>query len=137
MKSLKQKGFTLIELLVVIAIIGILATILLGDLSTARLKAVDVAIKGNLDGARTAATLYYDNNGGDYTGVCTSPSGIAPAIASAIAAGSPSTPVCNESANAWALEAQLKLVPTDYWCVDSTGTSTTTTTAPLSGTVCI
>ena len=132
-----RRGFTLIELLVVIAIIGILATIVLASLNGARVKANDVAIKSNLDNARAAASLYYDNNNQVYTGVCTSPTGIAPLISGAISSGSPSTPVCNESTNAWALEAQLKANPTTYWCVDWTGTSTTTTVAPLAGTNCV
>lgn len=57
-----SKGFTLIELLVVIAIIGILSSIVLASLSSARTKGEDVAIQSTLSSMRTQAELFYSNN---------------------------------------------------------------------------
>jgi prepilin-type N-terminal cleavage/methylation domain-containing protein len=58
-----RKGFTLIELLVVIAIIGLLATIILADLNTARMKADDAKRMADLGSIQTALETYYiDHN---------------------------------------------------------------------------
>ena len=59
----RRKAFTLIELLVVIAIIGLLSTIVLGSLSSAREKARD-AKKGEMAKQWEIAieSYYFDNN---------------------------------------------------------------------------
>jgi prepilin-type N-terminal cleavage/methylation domain-containing protein len=57
------KGFTLIELLVVIAIIGILSSVVLASLNTARNKGKDAAAQSSLSGIRSAAELYYSGDG--------------------------------------------------------------------------
>src|SRR6266481_1781122 len=64
--SSSSRAFTLIELLVVIAIIGVLSSIVLSSLNTARNKGSDAAIKSNLDQARTQAELFYDANNNKY-----------------------------------------------------------------------
>lgn len=56
------KGFTLIELLVVIAIIGILSSVVLASLATARKKARDANRISDLKNVQLALELYYDGN---------------------------------------------------------------------------
>src|ERR1035437_5643861 len=58
----RNKGFTLIELLVVVAIIGILASVVLASLSTARNKGNDAKVKGQLSSIRAAAEIHYSTS---------------------------------------------------------------------------
>jgi len=61
---MNKKGFTLIELLVVIAIIGLLSTLAVVALGSAREKARDSKRLSDLKQVQTALELYYtDNNG--------------------------------------------------------------------------
>ncbi len=55
------RGFTLIELLVVIAIIGVLSSIVLAALSTARTKGQDAARTEDVKSFKTAMELYYND----------------------------------------------------------------------------
>ena len=52
-----NKGFTLIELLVVIAIIGLLSSVVLASLNSARNKAKDAAVKSGVDQMRKLMEL--------------------------------------------------------------------------------
>src|SRR3989344_2054310 len=59
----KQKGFTLLELLVVIGIIGLLASIIVVNLTGARRRARDTKRIADLRTMQTAAEDYYGKNG--------------------------------------------------------------------------
>jgi len=119
---MKTRGFTLIELLVVIAIIGILASVVLASLNTARDKGEDAAIKSSLNNARAQAELYYDDEGRTYLGVCADPK-FAEIIAAATAAGGGAAATnCDDVAAGWAMEKQLNQ-DDEFYCVDSTGTA--------------
>ena len=126
-----RRGFTLIELLVVIAIIGILSSVVLASLNTARNKGADAAVKSNLANARAEAELYYDSNSNSYNGTATTPAaagvcaagatnGIADNVAAAATAGG-GTSSCLASATIWAASARLKSNTSSWYCVDSTG----------------
>ena len=63
-----DKGFTLIELLVVISIIGLLSSVVLASLSTARASARDSERIAAVKQIQNALELYALDHGGDYPG---------------------------------------------------------------------
>lgn len=134
-----QRGFTLIELLVVIAIIGILSAVVLASLNTARSKGQDAAVMSDLDGIRTQAGIYSTANGKYGTNAlvesdCAASDNlfadptVVKQVAGALTANSGGTVTCNVAANgtAYAVSASLVATPGTFYCVDSTGTATTT-----------
>ena len=129
-----KKGFTLIELLVVIAIIGILSSVVLASLNTARNKGADAAIRGNINGTRATAELFYDNAntyvglGGDST--------FRNAINSADSANGTGAVATTSSTTGWAAAAALKTDANIWYCVDGQGYAGTTTAA-LGGTTAV
>lgn len=58
-----KKGFTLIELLVVVAIIGVLASVVLASLNTARVKGRDARRLADLKQIQTALEMYFNDFG--------------------------------------------------------------------------
>lgn len=60
--KINKRGFTLIELLVVIAIIGLLSTLAVVSLNTARVKARDARRMSDLKQVSTAIELYMAEN---------------------------------------------------------------------------
>lgn len=140
MNTARARGFTLIELLVVIAIIGILASIILVSLGSARNKGKDANVQGQMSNLRTAGELFASNNGSYGTvptaGGCGTGSmfldttsnakGIVQGIANTI--NSSATTFTNMDCGvdaaglAWSMAVKLPS-GSSYWCVDSNGTS--------------
>ena len=125
----RNKGFTLIELLVVIAIIGILSSVVLASLNTARNKGKDAAIRTQLSSMRNQAEIFYTNGGtyGTAGAVCTTAGSLF--VDSQITAlitkinsdnGSEDDVTCNNTTSAWAAQAELSTGGT-WVCVDSSG----------------
>jgi len=127
---MKSKGFTLIELLVVIAIIGILSSVVLASLNTARGKGANATVKANLSQIRAQAEIVYDGvSPNSYATMCANATVVA-ALASADAAGGGANK-CFGDADSWVVVTELKVVDgtSNNFCVDSTGKSKGVTTA--------
>lgn len=75
-----KKGFTLIELLVVIAIIGILSSVVLASLNSAREKSRDARRISDVKQMQLALELYFDSN----ANYATSTSSLVPTYIAAI-----------------------------------------------------
>ncbi len=157
-----KRGFTLIELLVVIAIVGVLSSVVLASLNSAREKGADAAIMSNLGGAQAQSDLFFDTNNNSYmsnattgnicysTGAVNGIPGVYKLVkAAAEAYGGPSKTVdsvnnnagawnkasCHSSVNAWAAAVPLKsstASATKLYCVDSTGAKMVTANAFIS-----
>ena len=119
---MNRKGFTLIELLVVIAIIGILSSVVLASLNSARGKGANAAVKSGMANMRAQAEMFYDI-GNTYVGLCTSTQ-FAAMLASATSTGG-SAGACFADANGWSASSPLKVAETagGYYCVGSSGAS--------------
>ncbi|MBZ9578066.1 prepilin-type N-terminal cleavage/methylation domain-containing protein [Patescibacteria group bacterium] len=126
----KYRGFTLIELLVVIAIIGILASIVLVSLTTARSRAYDAEIKSELSQVRADAEMYFIDN--DTYVAYSVPGTLLPPDCS-----NDSLYQVGTSATAYAAWAGLCSTTANDWCVDSAGMSKEVTGGVTAGaTVC-
>ena len=122
MKHTYKRGFTLIELLVVIAIIGILASVVLASLNTARDKGADAAAKSSLNNARAQSELYYDDNNRTYTTVCTAGTNNISTLLTGASNAVTADAVCFDIAGSWAASIDLNGTGAgNFYCVDSTG----------------
>lgn len=130
-------------MLVVIAIIGILSSVVLSSLSTARVKGRSAALKAEMDSFKKTAQLFYDDNNNSYTGMFSND----PTILALVATTTTDVAIQNilisleqksgnfalyglVSDNAYALYTRLpsatnldSLDPVDIWCIDSEGKS--------------
>ena len=134
----------------VIAIIGILSSVVLASLTTARSRGTAAAVQSELANMRAQAELYYSTTGSNSyltsgnTTTVTSCSGAnsvfvgANSLSNLLAglAAKSVTPTCVASTTAWGVSATLNGM---NYCVDSTGKSeaTTTTTTVSASALCV
>ncbi len=132
-------GFTLIELLVVIAIIGVLSTIVLSQLNSARGKGADAQKKSQLKNITSAGLLIYELQGESYLNICNYNS--APhkfqSMVSAISG------VCSSAAGGYRVYTTMAQTDqcssgsgTDYLCTDANGNVIMLNNLPGAGTTC-
>jgi type II secretory pathway pseudopilin PulG len=121
----------LIELLVVIAIIGILSSVVLASLNTARDKGKDASAKGSISAVRAQAEISYDDNSNSYSSVC---SDVDTLLTAAEAQTATDADFCSATTNTYS--AGVVLNDGTIFCVDSSGFAGATTTEPTGGALC-
>lgn len=121
----RKAGFTLIELLVVIAIIGIIATVIMTFLFSARDKSKDSSIKQELNHLRTQASLYQAVHGEfePINGNCNDGMFADEKIRPLLENADPDNNLCWSSGSKFIVAVPLKSDSTKLWCVDSSNNS--------------
>jgi prepilin-type N-terminal cleavage/methylation domain-containing protein len=119
-----QKGFTLIEILVVIAIIGILSSVIIAALNSARDKGANALVESQMASLRAQAELIYSTvTPNSYDTVC-GDTKFSSMLDNASSTGGNSSG-CSSDLNGWSAWAGLKVLEgtNGYWCSGSSGVS--------------
>jgi prepilin-type N-terminal cleavage/methylation domain-containing protein len=130
----QEKGFTLIELLVVIAIIGILSSIVLASLNSARGKGQDASASGSISSTRAEAEIMFDDDG-SYSNVCTTGSDVVVLISAAVDANGQDFSCVNND-DEWRTSIIMKEDTAKAFCADSTGFAGKVTAADMTTRKC-
>lgn len=131
-----NRGFTLIELLVVIAIIGILSSVVLASLTTARTRGQSASVQSQLSNMRAQAELFYSTTGNNTYGTAvavgncptaatlfTGTNGLGALVTGVNAVAGATNTACVTTTSSWAVAAKDPASSTSAFCVDSTGVS--------------
>lgn len=137
----KQKSSSAVVIVVIviffIVIIGILSSVVLASLTTARAKGKEASMKYNMANFAVQAETYRNFNQDSYFGMCKDKDAVVLLKAAAIAGtinGDGSSYSCNDSMSSFA--ATVPLATGGYWCVDSTGNKTGIASMLGESTVC-
>lgn len=141
----RQHAFTLIELLVVIAIIGILSSVILASVNTARKRARDARRQEDMKSIQSALELYYSGAGSEKyitqttttTVAANATSALASLVSNGLIASVPVDPlgtatpyyyISNSTGSSYCLAAEMEGASTNDGCISSLNTAMDTVT---------